>query len=306
MNRMIVVLVSLSLVGAAVTVAVAATPDAPPQWQPGESLVDDRDGQQYRTVVIGSQVWMAENLNIGSLIRSTAQGSLMKDNGVIEKYCWDDDEANCAGDGDGAVMRRGGFYEWQEAVQSWAGQPRLPVRGICPAGWHLPSNDEWNVLFSRLGGATAYRQLVVGGGSGFDALMTGYRCTMTGGFRPSAMSADFRTYFWSANQTDAANAPILEIGMSSQQTFSFLKSVGLSVRCLWDGAGVATGTPSATTPVRTATDTAVPPTIQPTDTATPEPVIPTATNTATAAATETPRATDVPVYKFFLPALRRK
>jgi uncharacterized protein (TIGR02145 family) len=208
------------------------------QWQPGEPITDPRDGQTYRTVVIGTQIWMAENLNIGTLIPSTAGGGLMTNNGVIEKYCWTDDVNKCDGTGD---IRRGGFYEWNEAMQYWDGQPALPVRGICPEGWHIPSNAEWNTLLNYTGGSAAYRQLIVGGGSGFDALLTGYRCTMTGGYRVSAMSADTRTYFWTAEQTDADNAPLVEIGQNSLQSFSFLKSLGLCVRCIMDSAPTGIG-----------------------------------------------------------------
>lgn len=204
------------------------------EWEPGEDIIDLRDGQKYKTVVIGSQVWMAENLNIGAIIPSSAAGKLMQDNGIIEKYCWENLLGNC--DGEDGKMKRGGFYEWEEAVQYWNGQPQLPVRGICPAGWHIPSNAEWNQLLNYLGGTQAFKNLVVGGGSGFDALMTGYRCTLNGSFRVSAMSADTRTYFWTAEQTDAENAPFLEIGQNSLQAINFRKSVGLCVRCLWDGA----------------------------------------------------------------------
>jgi uncharacterized protein (TIGR02145 family) len=202
------------------------------EWMPGDPITDERDGQTYKTVVIGKQCWTAENMNIGTLIQSPVGGSLMKDNNKIEKYCWDDDNGNC--DGTGGKMKRGGFYEWQEAMQFWGGQPILPVQGICPKGWHIPSNADWNELLNKLGGASAYTKMVKDGGSGFDALMTGYRCTVSGAFRVSAQSADTRTYFWTAEQTDAANAPFIELGMNSLTAISFYKSVGLCVRCLWD------------------------------------------------------------------------
>jgi uncharacterized protein (TIGR02145 family) len=219
--------------------AVCAVIPLRAQWQPGEPITDARDGQTYSTVVIGSQVWMAENLNIGTVIASNGPGALMKDNGIIEKYCWDDAQGNC--DGDNGMMKRGGFYEWEEAVQYWQGQPALPVQGICPDGWHIPSNAEWNTLLNYLGGATAYTPMLDGGASGFDALLTGYRCTMNGGFRASAMSADTRTYFWTSEQTDAGNAPFVEIGQQSLQAFAFQKSIGLCVRCIMNDAATGIG-----------------------------------------------------------------
>jgi uncharacterized protein (TIGR02145 family) len=202
-------------------------------WKPGDPIVDERDGQTYKTVIIGSQCWMAENLNIGTLIKSTKGGGIMKDDGVIEKYCWDDLTGNC--DGTGGAMKRGGFYEWSEAMQYYGTtQPALPVQGICPKGWHIPSNTEWNTLINQTGGSLAYQQLLETGNSGFNALLTGYRCTMTGGFRVSATAADTRTYFWTAEQTDAQNVPLIEIGQGSISSFPFLKTLGLCVRCISD------------------------------------------------------------------------
>ena len=218
---------------------LVVTLNASAQWKPGDPFVDSRDGQSYRTIVIGSQVWMADNLNIGTPIASTGPGALMKNDGVIEKYCWDDDNGNC--DGSDGKMKRGGFYEWQEAMQYWDGQPALPVRGICPEGWHIPSNAEWNTLLNYLGGAAAYTAMIDGGASGFDALLTGYRCTMSGTYRVSAMNPDTRTYFWTSEQTDAANAPFVEVGQSSLQAFSFQKSIGLCVRCILDAVATSTG-----------------------------------------------------------------
>ena len=69
-------------------------------------MTDERDGQKYRTVVIGKQTWMAENLNYRT------EGS----------YCYDDDELTC--------FQYGRLYKWE------------PATGACPAGWHLPSNKE--------------------------------------------------------------------------------------------------------------------------------------------------------------------
>jgi uncharacterized protein (TIGR02145 family) len=207
------------------------------EWKPGDPFVDERDGQTYKTVKIGNQVWMAENLNYGNIIPTTKQGYEMHNDGIVEKYCWDNEIANC--DGTNGKMKRGGFYEWTEAMDYPVGPIKHPVRGICPEGWHIPSNAEWDILLGLMGGYSCYEKLVVGGGSGFDALMTGYRCTMTGTFRVSAMSPDTRTYFWSADQTDAQNTAFIEIGMNSFQVINFSKSVGLCLRCIMDEQGTS-------------------------------------------------------------------
>jgi uncharacterized protein (TIGR02145 family) len=306
-----------ALPAGALPTEVLPNSDAAPQWVPGEPLLDRRDGQTYRTVVIGEQLWMAENLNIGTMIESDRQGSQMSDNGITEKYCWENDEAHCTGAG--GVMKRGGFYEWEEAVQHWRGQPWPPTQGVCPDGWHVPSMQEWNKMLGLLGGDQAYKELIVGGSSGFDALMTGYRCTMTGGFRPSAMSPDYRAYFWSADQEDERNAPLFEVSTSSLVQFPFRKSLGLSVRCVWDekpgAAPTVTPTRQATeeptvepTGTPGATDTATPeateePTLAPTETVTGAP-----TETVTTAPTETVPATptEVSSHTAFLPLLKRE
>ncbi len=72
----------------------------------GDPFTDPRNGQTYTTVQIGDQCWMAENLNIGEMINS---GSNMTNNGVIEKYCFSNDPANCE--------TYGGLYQWNEMME---------------------------------------------------------------------------------------------------------------------------------------------------------------------------------------------
>jgi len=64
-------------------------------WTCGDILVDERDGQAYKTVNIGEQCWMAENLNYGTFIRSDTSGSLTHDDGIVEKYCWKNVPDSC-------------------------------------------------------------------------------------------------------------------------------------------------------------------------------------------------------------------
>jgi len=90
------------------------------------------EGQVYNTVIIGEQCWLKENLNVGTMINGNQN---MSNNGVIEKYCYDNNTANCD--------EYGGLYQWNEMMQYTATQG---VQGICPSGWHLPSDDEWKIL----------------------------------------------------------------------------------------------------------------------------------------------------------------
>ncbi|MCZ7556218.1 MAG: hypothetical protein M5R41_07445 [Bacteroidia bacterium] len=218
------------------------------QWAPGEPITDARDGQVYRTVVIGTQVWMAENLNIGTYVPSSRFGSLMRDNNVVEKYCWENSAANC--DGEGGVLKRGGMYEWEEAVQQWSGPVVLPVRGICPEGWHVPSNNEWRILTLHLGGAAAYIAMIEGGSSGFDALFTGYRDEMSGKFSPGYATDEARASFWAADPASGDRTQIVQVGPSEIRVLPVARPNGICVRCIYDGPATSVGDVALPTDLR--------------------------------------------------------
>jgi uncharacterized protein (TIGR02145 family) len=142
------------------------------QWNAAvayDSFVDARDGHVYRTVVVGGQTWMAENL---------AFKPASKDSG----WCYDNDSANCA--------TYGRLYTWNE-VMGRSLHSRVPGRpqGICPDGWFVPSAAEWDSLVAfverdpRVGkdkAGTALKVARIGDFPGTDlfgfrALPAGYR-----------------------------------------------------------------------------------------------------------------------------------
>jgi len=90
------------------------------------------EGQVYNTILIGGQCWLKENLNVGTMINGSQN---MSPDGIIEKYCYDNNPANCD--------EYGGLYQWDEMMQYVTTQG---VQGICPAGWYIPTNDEWKIL----------------------------------------------------------------------------------------------------------------------------------------------------------------
>jgi uncharacterized protein (TIGR02145 family) len=189
------------------------------------------EGQVYNTVLIGNQCWFKENLNVGTMINSYEN---MSDDGVIEKYCYNNDPAYCE--------TYGGLYQWNEMME----YTTIPgVQGICPAGWHLPTDEEWATLTDFLGGES-----VAGGkmketgtthwsspntgatnGSGFTALPGGYRYT-TGSF--SWLGS--KGYFWSSSEfsTSFAWRRGLSYYNDDVTRYSSSKSYGLCSRCLQD------------------------------------------------------------------------
>ncbi len=103
----------------------------------GDTLIDSRDGKSYTTVQIGNQCWMAENLNIGTIVNGSNNQT---DNGTIEKYCYGNNTSNCD--------TYGGLYQWSEMMQYVT---TASTQGICPTGWHLPTDDEWKTIEIQLG-----------------------------------------------------------------------------------------------------------------------------------------------------------
>jgi uncharacterized protein (TIGR02145 family) len=100
-------------------------------------ITDTRDGQYYQVVHIDDLWWMAENLNIGTRIDIPQQ---QKNNDIIEKYCYMNDEANC--------NIYGGLYQWDELMQY--GNVEF-YHGICPSGWHVSTDEDWKQLEAFLG-----------------------------------------------------------------------------------------------------------------------------------------------------------
>jgi uncharacterized protein (TIGR02145 family) len=102
----------------------------------------DSDGNHYATVKIGSgrfsQIWMAENLKVGIGIDIT---QVPADNGFIEYYCYEDNIELCG--------IYGGLYKWDEMMNYTVTEGS---RGICPEGWHIPTNQEFYDLENFLGG----------------------------------------------------------------------------------------------------------------------------------------------------------
>ena len=210
-------------------------------------LKDSRDGQEYKTVKIGDQVWMAQNLNYAYTDVPFDNRGYTSDS---TSWCLDNDPANCA--------KYGRFYTWTAAMDSvgeWstngkgcgygktcsvasAGSTTL-VRGICPEGWHLPREAECKVLFTATveGSSMAGLKSATGWSSsgngtdtfGFSALPAGW--SYHGGYSREGDNA----YFWSSTEYKSNNA----YGMGLSYDIYYVnvelsKDYGFSVRCVKD------------------------------------------------------------------------
>ncbi|MBN1387218.1 MAG: fibrobacter succinogenes major paralogous domain-containing protein [Bacteroidales bacterium] len=215
-----------------VVILILATDCKKENEDPPET-VTDTDGNVYTTVTIGTQVWMAENLrtttyNDGTSIPQVTANNEWK-NMKTAAFCWYGNDADSYGNTYGAL------YNWYA----------VNTDKLCPAGWHVPTHDEWTTLTDYIGGA------VVAGGklkesgtlhwdspnfgatneTGFTGLPGGSR--QDGGFMFIGVSGSW----WSATESNADWAIERGLNYNSGSVFwvSFNpKSNGYSVRCLKD------------------------------------------------------------------------
>ena len=173
-----------------------------------EILTDIRDGQTYKTVTIGTQVWMAENLNYE----------------MLGSFCYDDSAENCA--------KYGRLYTWTAAAEA------------CPDSWHLPNNAEWETLFSAVGGKSTAGKVLksqsgwYSDGNGTDAF--GFSALSAGGRIDHDEGAYFSNegryaYFWSAT-VDERNPYYMRLHHSNEDALLSTRDndAAFSVRCVKD------------------------------------------------------------------------
>jgi len=197
------------------------------------TITDPRDGQVYPTVEIGNQCWFKENLNVGTRINGNQNQT---DDGIIQKYCYLDDENLCD--------TYGGLYQWNEMMQYVTNNS---TKGICPVGWHLPSNAELIFLTDFLGGffeaggkmkatGNTYWAPPNSGATnscGFTGLPGGYRNDV-GQF----LDMSFTANFWSSSQVEETPSSAYADNLYHNATWANKtipgKILGLSVRCVKD------------------------------------------------------------------------
>jgi uncharacterized protein (TIGR02145 family) len=191
---------------------------AAPVFTCGNNFTDIRDNKVYPTVQIGSQCWLAANLNFGTIIASTQD---QRDNCISEKYCYNDNPVNCT--------TQGGLYQWDELML----YDNTPAdQGFCPPAWHIPTENDWNTLFANyVNNAFAGSPLKYSGYSGFNALLSGARH-----IDKSWDFHGFATFLWSSSSYGGYKA--WAHGMNdpdpSVSVYPASRSNAFSVRCLHD------------------------------------------------------------------------
>jgi uncharacterized protein (TIGR02145 family) len=190
--------------------------------------VTDRDGNSYKTVQIGKQEWLAENLNTshfrnGDPIPELESAAEWQAAGDQRKPAW------CYYNGDTASGNKyHKLYNWYALMDP---------RGLAPDGWHIPTSGEWGALTGFLGGENgaavrikSHDEWDGNNTSGFTALPGGYR-----NFNNVFSHIRNIASWWSASAVDSTNAWTISVGNGGVVSRSYdSKRVGLSVRCVRD------------------------------------------------------------------------
>ena len=170
------------------------------------SFTDLRDSKQYKTIEIGTQIWLAENLNFKEEQIGPTRGS----------KCYDGKESNCE--------KYGRLYEWDDALE------------VCPSGWHLPSTAEWDALISYVGRDEGKKLKAIDNvwrdGPGTDDY--GFTALPGGVFTNEFANINITGFWWTATERNATTAyDRLMAGTRNDVVQQYpSKTAQLSVRCV--------------------------------------------------------------------------
>ena len=186
-------------------------------------FTDARDGQSYKYTKIGSQTWMAQNLNY-------------KRSGSDSGWCYNNDTSNCS--------KYGRLYNWAESMDTSSTYTTTllnassPYQGICPSGWHVPSDAEWNALVQYVDSATSGTKLKANSlwdiNTGTDVY--GFSVLPAGNSNIDGTFYGLGNYaiFWSSSENDGASI-VWDRSFYFYYAYvrrdSYGKSTGFSLRC---------------------------------------------------------------------------
>ena len=210
------------------------------------TMTDERDGQTYKTVKIGNQTWMAENLNYRYLGPTADEDS--------SSFCFENAHVECD--------TFGRLYLWSAAMDS-AGiikgntangcgyysecTPGETVRGVCPKGWHLPSQSEWNELITAVGGSSVAGKMLKSeawqlcsgiegtDAFGFSALAASYRYD-DGNYNDNSRCDDGARFWSSTDDHHCCGAYGMHLRFNDAGAFLYpdSRNNAHSVRCIQD------------------------------------------------------------------------
>jgi uncharacterized protein (TIGR02145 family) len=175
--------------------------------QSTDTIIDTRDGKVYKVVQIGTQVWMAQNLNFE----------------INGSWCFENKTENCE--------KYGRLYNWEAAKNG------------CPSGWHLPTDEEWMDLEKFLGmpqvdltknnawrGTDQSKKLMSDSSIGFNLLLGGYRNPPS-----NYLLLDYQAFFWTSTDQQGS-AWFRQMYQGNTQIFRRTRPVSwaFSVRCVKD------------------------------------------------------------------------
>ena len=193
------------------------------------NFTDPRDGKTYKTIIIGNQTWMAENLAYtgnNGFQKKITDADEWGNNLNYDGWCYYDNDSSNGNE-------YGVLYQWEAA------------KNACPEGWHLPTDDEWRILIDYIGGEEIAGGKLKEAGfthwntpnseatnkTGFTAFPSGY-CNING----VCSNIGYYGYWWSSSENDTVNAwyRTLYYNYSNARSYDFSKVYGLSVRCIMD------------------------------------------------------------------------
>jgi uncharacterized protein (TIGR02145 family) len=207
-------------------------------------FTDTRDGNHYDVVKIGNQVWMAENLAYLPSVVGPSTGSQTTPYYYVYGY-----DGTVVADAKATTnyATYGVLYNWTAAMASSASSTSNPsgVQGVCPDGWHLPSDAEWTELTNYLEGTS------VAGGKLKETGTTHWTSPNTGATNETGFTAlpgGYRNYggtffnignygfWWSATDFNSNYAWYRNMGydISDVSRSNYFKELGFSVRCVRD------------------------------------------------------------------------
>ena len=218
-----------------VTRTVAIAPQNPTSGY--GSNITDIEGNPYKTVYIGTQQWMGENLktakyNDGTTIPNITDNTQWQNNTTGAWAYYNNDAVNNA--------KYGKLYNWYAVSKTSNGN-----KNVCPTGWHIPTDAEWKVLTDYLGGnSVAGGKLKEVGTTNWispntDATNTSLFTGLPGGYlvyygNYDGIGTTGNWWSWSEGITDSAWFPFLSKDYGYASSFYVNKGFGLSVRCLRD------------------------------------------------------------------------